>query len=76
MNMNIKKLNLNGQVCPMPAALTRKKLRTMNKGEKLEVFGDFDLAIENIIDIAQKNEAKIIEKESRKDFYRVLILKE
>ena len=68
-------LNLNGKVCPMPAALTKKKLNQMETGQILEVYGDFELALENITTIAEKNGGKVLETETKKDFYRAFIEK-
>ncbi len=38
---NNYKLKLDGLVCPLPVARTKKKLNEMQSGEILEVSGDF-----------------------------------
>jgi tRNA 2-thiouridine synthesizing protein A len=42
------KLKLDGLVCPLPVARTKKKLNEMQSGEILEVSGDFGESGENI----------------------------
>ena len=41
-------LNLDGLVCPLPVARTKKKLAEMEPGDILEVSGDFGESGENI----------------------------
>ena len=41
-------LNLNGLVCPLPVAKTKKKLNELQTGDVLEVEGDFAESGENI----------------------------
>jgi len=69
------KLDVNGEVCPIPAAETRRMLRKMDSGKTLEVIGDFDQAILNVINMAEKNGAEVIEKENRSDYFRVVVKK-
>ena len=45
---NNHKLKLDGLVCPLPVARTKKKLNEMQSGEILEVSGDFGESGENI----------------------------
>jgi tRNA 2-thiouridine synthesizing protein A len=71
----IESLNLNGKVCPMPAAETRKVLKKMQAGEKIEIFGDFEPAIENVIKMAEKNKGIVLESEQKSNYFRVLIKK-
>lgn len=70
-----KKLDLNGKVCPVPAAETRKMLKMMEPGQILEIIGDFEPALENVINMAQKNNGEVIEKESHTNFFRVVVKK-
>ena len=41
-------INLNGLVCPLPVAKTKKKLNELQQGDLLEVEGDFAESGENI----------------------------
>ncbi len=68
-------LDVKGKVCPMPAAETRKTIKKMNVGQILEVIGDFEQAIENVINIARKNGAEIVESESSTNYFRVILKK-
>ena len=68
-------LDVNGTVCPMPAANTRKFLRNMESGKILEIVGDFEPALVNVIKMAEKNGAEILEQESKTDFFRVVVKK-
>lgn len=72
---NHLQLNAMGLVCPLPAAETRKLLKTMQAGDILDVKGDFSLAIENVIRMAKKMGGKILEKESAENFFHVVIRK-
>lgn len=69
-------LNVNGKVCPMPAALTRKMLKQMKSQEIIEIIGDFDPAIENVINMIKKNEGKVLEQEQKENFFRVVAEKQ
>jgi TusA-related sulfurtransferase len=68
-----KRLDVNGKVCPVPAAETRRMLKIMQPGQVLEVVGDFEPALENVINIAIKNGAEVLEKESHPNFFRVVL---
>jgi TusA-related sulfurtransferase len=70
-----KFLDMNGQVCPIPAAETRKILKSMSIGQTLEVVGDFTEACVNVSNIAKKNGGDILEQETGPNFYRVVIKK-
>ncbi len=41
-------MEVKGQVCPMPVALTKRKLESMVSGQLLEVTGEGKLEFENI----------------------------
>ena len=43
-----EKLEVKGQVCPMPVALTKRKLEKLQSGRILEVEGDCGPGFENI----------------------------
>ncbi|WP_371806585.1 sulfurtransferase TusA family protein [Candidatus Lokiarchaeum ossiferum] len=65
-------LNVNGKVCPMPAALTRKMLKQMNSHEIIEIVGDFDPALENVVNMITKNNGKVLEQEKKTNYFRVV----
>ena len=70
-----KYLDVTGQVCPIPAAETRKVLREMETGKTLEIIGDFCPALENVIAMAQKNGAEVLFKESGENFFKAIVKK-
>ncbi len=41
-------MDVKGQVCPMPVALTKRKLESLQSGQILEVTGDCGPAFDNI----------------------------
>jgi TusA-related sulfurtransferase len=72
----IKKLNVKGMVCPEPAVATRDELRKMTAGQLLEVEGDCDPAVENITNIAKKNHAEVIQSDTKRNYFKLLIKKQ
>ncbi|OLS12194.1 MAG: SirA family protein [Promethearchaeota archaeon CR_4] len=69
------RLDTTGQVCPMPAAETRKQIRKMEPGQVLEVTGDFECAAENIKLMAEKNGGQVIGVEMGKNYFKVIVKK-
>lgn len=63
-------LKLDGLVCPLPVAKTKKKLNEMETGEFLEVTGDFSESGENIKRYIEKLGDSIIKfKIEGEDYY-------
>ena len=63
-------LKLDGLVCPLPVARTKRKLNEMETGEILEVTGDFGESGENIKRYIEKHGDSIIEfKIEGEDYY-------
>ena len=54
-------LKLDGLVCPLPVARTKKKLNEMEIGDILEVSGDFGESGENIKRYIEKHGDSILE---------------
>lgn len=75
MNIDVK-VDANKKVCPMPAALTRKALKKMKSKEIMEIIGDFDPALENVITMVAKNGGKVLEQEKKENFFRVVAEKQ
>jgi tRNA 2-thiouridine synthesizing protein A len=59
--VNIEKIDLSGLVCPLPVAKTKRKLMEMQRGDILEVIGDFAEAGENIKRYLEKVDDKLLE---------------
>jgi tRNA 2-thiouridine synthesizing protein A len=67
---NNDKLKLDGLVCPLPVARTKKKLNEMDAGDILEVTGDFSESGENIKRYIEKHGDKVLEfKIEGEDYY-------
>ena len=56
-----RKLDCSGLVCPLPVARTKRQLLEMERGEIVEVFGDFAEAGENIKRYIDKHGDKILD---------------
>jgi len=54
-------LKLDGLVCPLPVARTKKKLHEMDAGDILEVTGDFGESGENIKRYIEKHGNSVLE---------------
>ncbi len=72
---NNYKLNLEGLVCPLPVARTKKKLNEMQSGEILEVSGDFGESGENIKRYVEKHGDKVLEFKIEGENYYIKIEK-
>ncbi|MBY8986830.1 MAG: sulfurtransferase TusA family protein [Candidatus Lokiarchaeota archaeon] len=68
-------LNLNGLVCPLPVARTKKKISEMESGEILEVNGDFGESGENIKRYIEKHGDSVIEFKIKGEDYYIKIKK-
>jgi tRNA 2-thiouridine synthesizing protein A len=63
-------LKLDGLVCPLPVARTKKKLTEMELGDILEVTGDFGESGENIKHYIENHGDSILEfKLEGEDYY-------
>jgi tRNA 2-thiouridine synthesizing protein A len=70
-----QKLDMKGQVCPIPAAETRKMLKSLSPGQILEVIGDFECACDNVVKMAMKNGGEIVSADHGQNYFRVVIKK-
>jgi tRNA 2-thiouridine synthesizing protein A len=68
-------LKLDGLVCPLPVARTKKKIIEMDVGDILEVSGDFAEAGENIKRYIEKHGDAIIEFKIEGEEYYIKIKK-
>lgn len=76
--MNLSKtynMNLDGLVCPLPVARTKKKLAEMEIGDVLEVSGDFGESGENIKRYVEKHGDSILEFNLEGEDYYIKIKK-
>ena len=68
-------LNVKGEVCPIPAAETRRALKSISMGQVLEIIGDFEDACENVVNMAKKNGGEIMCVEHSPNYFRVVVKK-
>ena len=73
--MNSYNINLEGLVCPLPVAKTKKKLNELQKGDILEVKGDFAEAGENIKRFVESKGHKVLNFEVNGEEYFLKIEK-
>ncbi|MCL1969920.1 MAG: sulfurtransferase TusA family protein [Candidatus Bathyarchaeota archaeon] len=59
--MSIETLDVKGKMCPIPVALTKRKLAEMQTGQKLEIIGEGELEFNNIQRWLKNNGYTIIE---------------
>lgn len=75
MSSEVEKLDTKGQVCPMPAVFTKRKIESLKVGQVLEVTGDCAPALENIEKWAKNNGHEVLETSKSGDFFSVKIRK-
>ncbi|MDR2707903.1 MAG: sulfurtransferase TusA family protein [Nitrososphaerota archaeon] len=59
--MSVEKLDVKGKMCPIPVALTKRKLAEMQAGQTLEITGEGELEFDNIQRWLKNNGYQIIE---------------
>ncbi len=75
MILEIEKLDVKGQMCPLPVAFTKRKLEKMGLGQLLEVVGEGELEFENIQRWVRNNGHEIVEAVSSSGKFKVVIKK-
>jgi tRNA 2-thiouridine synthesizing protein A len=73
--MSAEKLDVTGKMCPLPVALTKRKLAGMASGQILEVTGEGDLEFENIQRWVKNNGQEIVEATRQGAEFKLLIKK-
>jgi tRNA 2-thiouridine synthesizing protein A len=71
--MDTEKLDVRGQMCPLPVAFTKRKLAGMASGQLLEVVGEGELEFDNIRRWVKNNGHEIVEASKSGNEFRVLI---
>ncbi len=59
--METEKLDVKGKMCPMPVALTKRKLGSMASGQVLEVVGEGKLEFDNVQRWVKNNGHEVVE---------------
>lgn len=75
MSSENEKLDTKGQVCPMPAVLTKRKIENLKVGQILEVTGDCAPSLENIEKWAKNHGHEVLETSKTGDFFSIKIRK-
>ena len=75
MSGEIEKLDTKGQVCPMPAVLTKRKIESLKVGQVLEVIGDCAPSLENIEKWAKNHGHEVLETSKAGNFFSIRIRK-
>ncbi|MGD6808779.1 MAG: sulfurtransferase TusA family protein [Candidatus Bathyarchaeia archaeon] len=73
--MSAEKIDVKGKMCPMPVALTKKKLASMQSGQMLEVTGEGELEFDNIQRWLKNNGQEIVEASKTGSEFRILVKK-
>ena len=68
-------LKLDGLVCPLPVARTKKQLNEMETGDILEVSGDFGESGENIKRYVENHGDSILDFKIEGEDYYIIIKK-
>jgi tRNA 2-thiouridine synthesizing protein A len=71
--MSIEKIDVKGKMCPMPVALTKRKLESMTSGQQLEVTGEGEAELENIQRWVKNNGHEVIEVTKAGNEFKLLI---
>jgi tRNA 2-thiouridine synthesizing protein A len=70
-----EKLDVKGQMCPLPVAFTKRKLAGMTVGQLLEVVGEGELEFGNIQRWVKNNGHEVIEAVKSGEEFKLLIRK-
>jgi tRNA 2-thiouridine synthesizing protein A len=73
--LSFEKLDVKGKMCPMPVALTKRKLAEMAVGQLLEVTGEGELEFDNVQRWIRNNGHEVVEAARSGAEFRVLVKK-
>lgn len=73
--LEIEKLDVKGQMCPLPVAFTKRKLASMATGQLLEVVGEGELEFDNIQRWVNNNGHQVVDASKSGSEFRVIIKK-
>jgi tRNA 2-thiouridine synthesizing protein A len=73
--LSFEKLDVKGKMCPMPVALTKRKLAEMAVGELLEVTGEGELEFDNVQRWVKNNGHEVVEAAKSGGEFKVLVKK-
>jgi tRNA 2-thiouridine synthesizing protein A len=73
--LDLETLDVKGKMCPLPVALTKRKLQTMAIGQTLKVVGEGELEFDNVQRWAKNNGHEVLEASKSGAEFVVLIRK-
>jgi tRNA 2-thiouridine synthesizing protein A len=73
--LDTERLDVKGQMCPLPVAFTKRKLSSMASGQLLEVMGEGELEFDNIQRWVKNNGHEVVEASKCGAEFKVLIKK-
>lgn len=73
--MATEKIDVKGKMCPIPVALTKRKLESMTSGQLLEVTGQGELEFDNIQRWVNQHGHEVVEATKAEDEFKIMIRK-
>ncbi len=73
--MSIERIDVKGKMCPIPVALTKRKLESMAADQLLEVTGEGESEFENIQRWVKNNGHIVVEASKVGGEFKVLVKK-
>jgi len=73
--VSVEKLDVKGKMCPIPVALTKRRLAEMQTGQTLEITGEGELEFDNIQRWLKNNEYKIVEASKNDHEFKISVIK-
>jgi tRNA 2-thiouridine synthesizing protein A len=73
--LSTEQLDVTGKMCPMPVALTKRKLQGMTAGQLLEVVGEGELEFDNIQRWVKNNGHEVVEASKTETKFKLTIRK-
>jgi tRNA 2-thiouridine synthesizing protein A len=73
--LSVEKLDVKGKMCPMPVALTKRKLEMMFSGQSLEVTGEGELEFDNVQRWIKNNGHEVVAASKSGSEFKVIVKK-
>ena len=73
--MPTETLDVKGKMCPMPVALTKRKLASMVSGQLLEVTGEGELEFDNVQRWVKNNGHEVVEASKSSAEFKIVVRK-
>jgi tRNA 2-thiouridine synthesizing protein A len=73
-SLSVETLNVKGKMCPLPVALTKRKLAEMQPDQLLTVVGEGELEFDNIQRWLKNNAYEIVETSKNNTEFRIIVV--